>query len=194
MSPRPQKVTDDEVFVAAHRAMARLGPAELTLAHIADEAGLTAGALVQRFGSKRDLLLRLMERFSGGSSGTFAELRRRHRSPLAVLRAYGECMADMASTPAALLRNDPMYTSVFVANLGSIELDAAYHHLYEWGNCPLFATLGRIEKDGDRTVAIVKFSYDERVEDGLYAARSLEKFRAYAEDPAAWVDLDDVTP
>jgi AcrR family transcriptional regulator len=105
MSPRPQKVTDDEVFMAAQRAMSRLGPAELTLAHIADEAGLTAGALVQRFGSKRDLMLRLMQQFSGGTADMFAELRRGHRSPLAVLRAYAECMADMASTPAALIRN-----------------------------------------------------------------------------------------
>ena len=109
MSPRPRKVSDDEVFVAAQRAISRLGPAELTLAHIADEAGLTAGALVQRFGSKRDLLLRLMERFSGGTGEIFAELRRGHRSPLAVLRAYAECMADMASSPEALLRNFAYY-------------------------------------------------------------------------------------
>jgi hypothetical protein len=113
------------------------------------------------------------------------------RMPGPLLRAMirmTRALDQVNLAPAALLRNDPMYTSVFVANLGSIELDAAYHHLYEWGNCPLFATLGRIEKDGNRTVAIVKFSYDERVEDGLYAARSLEKFRAYVEDPAAWVE------
>jgi AcrR family transcriptional regulator len=109
MSPRPRKVTDDDVFVAAQRVMSRLGPAELTLAHIAGEAGLTAGALVQRFGSKRDLMLRLMERFSGGTAEIFAELRRGHRSPLAVLRAYAECMADMASSPEALLRNFAYY-------------------------------------------------------------------------------------
>ena len=59
MSPRPQKVTDDDIFMAAQRAMSRLGPGELTLADIANEAGVTAGLLVQRFGSKRDLLLAL---------------------------------------------------------------------------------------------------------------------------------------
>ena len=53
MSPRPRKVTDDEVFLAAERAMSRLGPAELTLADIAGEAGVSAGLLVQRFGSKK---------------------------------------------------------------------------------------------------------------------------------------------
>ena len=96
MSPRPQKVTDDEIFMAAQRAMSRLGPGELTLADIAGEAGVTAGLLVQRFGSKRDLLLALSKRFSGGTSEMFAELRRGHRSPLATLRAYSDCMAHMA--------------------------------------------------------------------------------------------------
>jgi AcrR family transcriptional regulator len=105
MSPRPQKVTDDEIYMAAQRAMSRLGPGELTLADIAREAGVTAGLLVQRFGSKRDLLLALSKRFSGGTGEMFAELRRGHRSPLATLRAYGDCMAQMADTPAAFARN-----------------------------------------------------------------------------------------
>jgi AcrR family transcriptional regulator len=105
MSPRPRKVSDDEVFMGAYRAMQRLGPGELTLADIAGEAGLTAGALVQRFGSKRDLLLKLSERFSAGTSEMFAQLRGSHRSPLAVVRAYADCMAGMAATPAALIRN-----------------------------------------------------------------------------------------
>jgi AcrR family transcriptional regulator len=105
MSPRPQKVTDDDIFMAAHRAMSRLGPGELTLAEIAKEAGVTAGLLVQRFGSKRDLLLTLSQRFSGGTAEMFADLRRGHRSPLATLRAYSDCMAHMAASPAAFARN-----------------------------------------------------------------------------------------
>lgn len=91
--------------MAAQRAMSRLGPGELTLAEIATEAGVTAGLLVQRFGSKRELLLALSERFSGGTGEMFAELRRGHRSPLATLRAYSDCMAHLASSPAALARN-----------------------------------------------------------------------------------------
>ncbi len=105
MSPRPRKVSDDEIFTAAYQVMQRLGPAELTLAQIADEAGVTAGLLVQRFGSKRDLLLRLAEQFSSGTGEMFAQLRRAHRSPLATLRAYSDCMAGMAETPATLIRN-----------------------------------------------------------------------------------------
>jgi AcrR family transcriptional regulator len=103
--PRPQKVTDDQIFMAVQRAMSRLGPAELTLAEIAREAGVTAGLLVQRFGSKRDLLLALSGAFSGGTSEMFAALRQGHRSPLAALRAYSDCTAQMAASPAAFARN-----------------------------------------------------------------------------------------
>ena len=91
--------------MAAQSAMSKVGPGELTLAHIASEAGVTAGLLVQRFGSKRDLLLKLSEQFSGGTSEMFDELRRSHRSPLATLRAYSDCMAQMAASPAAFARN-----------------------------------------------------------------------------------------
>src|SRR5262245_27854322 len=105
MAGRPQKVTDDEVFSAAQRAMSRLGPHELTLADIAEEAGVTPGRLVQRFGSKRALLLALSERFAASAAPVFAGLRAAHGGPLATLRAYAACMADLAPTPEALLRN-----------------------------------------------------------------------------------------
>jgi AcrR family transcriptional regulator len=98
-------VTDDELFAATHAAMSKLGPGELTLAAIAKEAGVTASVLVQRFGSKRDLLLTLAERYSGGTGEMMTALAARHRSPLAALRDYAECMAGMASSPAALARN-----------------------------------------------------------------------------------------
>ena len=83
MPGRRQKVTDEEVFAAAQRAMSRRGPHELTLADIAGEAGVTPGLLVQRFGSKRDLLVALSERFAGERRPVFAGLRAAHRSPLA---------------------------------------------------------------------------------------------------------------
>jgi len=105
MSPRRAKATDDDIFTAAQRAMTRRGPHELTLADIAAEAGVTAGRLVQRFGGKRELLLALSARFAGSAPSLFAGLRAAHRSPLRTLRAYGACMADLASSPEALARN-----------------------------------------------------------------------------------------
>jgi AcrR family transcriptional regulator len=103
--PRPRKVSDDEVFAAAQRVMARVGPAELTLAEIAAEAGVTAGALVQRFGSKRGLMVTLASLLPAGSPEFFRRMREQHRSPLAAIRAYARCMADLARSPAEVARN-----------------------------------------------------------------------------------------
>jgi AcrR family transcriptional regulator len=97
--PRPRKASDDEVLAAAHRVMARLPPWEFTLGEIAREAGLTAGALVQRFGSKRGLLLRLMEAWSGGARQTLERLRAASASPLAAVFEWGDCLAGMGESP-----------------------------------------------------------------------------------------------
>jgi AcrR family transcriptional regulator len=105
MSPRTRKASDEEVFAAALRAMSRSGPAQLTLGEIAAEAGLTPGALVQRFGSKRRLLLALAEKGADAPTAMFTELRAAHNSPLEALREYARCMAGMGSTPGALAHN-----------------------------------------------------------------------------------------
>src|SRR5262245_36285639 len=100
MSPRPRKVSDQAVFDAASRAMARRGPSQLTLSDIAAEAGVTAGALVQRFGSKRELLLALSRRVASTAEDFFVALRSAHGSPLAALRAYADHLARMGDSPA----------------------------------------------------------------------------------------------
>ena len=105
MSPRPRKVTDEQVFAAAQRAMGRAGPDALTLADIAAEAGVTAGALAQRFGSKRELLVALAAAGAAGTGPFLASLRARHDSPLAALREYAACLAHLAPSAEALARN-----------------------------------------------------------------------------------------
>src|SRR6478672_10616635 len=105
MSPRARKASDEQVFAAALRAMSQTGPAQLTLGEIAAQAGLTPAALVQRFGSKRKLLLALAEKSAEAPTAMFAELRASHESPLAALRAYAQCLAGMGSTPGALAHN-----------------------------------------------------------------------------------------
>jgi AcrR family transcriptional regulator len=105
VSPRPRKVSDDELFAATHAVMNRVGPGELTLSAIARRAGVTAAVLVQRFGSKRNLLLAWSERVADRAGELIAALRQQHRSPLAALRAYADCMAGMAVSPAAFARS-----------------------------------------------------------------------------------------
>ncbi len=93
--------------------------------------------------------------------------------------------------PGAFIVNDVMYTSGFIANLGSLKMGAGYHHLYEWGTCPLFLMLGKIEEramveDGQvvaRRVLHIRFSFDERIDDGLNAGKGIESLRAILEDP-----------
>jgi hypothetical protein len=86
--------------------------------------------------------------------------------------------------PRFMIEGDPMFSSVFVANLGSVGLDAGYHHLWEYGTCSIFAVVGKVHSraDGARVVE-VKYSYDERIADGLYAAVTLLGVKERLENP-----------
>jgi AcrR family transcriptional regulator len=99
---RPRKVSDEDVLAAAVRVMERVGPAQLRLGEIAKEAGVTAGALVQRFGSKRGLLLVLWEQLVSETDAMLGALRAAQRSPLAAVRAYGAGMARMGDGPGGI--------------------------------------------------------------------------------------------
>lgn len=95
--------------------------------------------------------------------------------------------------PERLVEDDPLYASAFVANLGSVGLDAAFHHLFEYGTVPIFVTMGRVHRIplvhedgsvGSHEVFVLRYTYDERIEDGFYAARALEALAGYLADPA----------
>lgn len=104
---RPRKVSDEAVFAATQRAMSRVGPGELSLSDIAREVGVTAGALVQRFGSKRELLLAVVEAWAKGSEEMVESFRKRRSSPVERLLYWGECMAAMGEAPGALAHHLP---------------------------------------------------------------------------------------
>ncbi len=99
MSPRPRTIDDAEVLAAARRVMQRVGPAKFTLQLVSDEAGLAPATLIQRFGSKRQLLRALSGSAAGHTDVMVAELRRVHSSPLSVAREFLLCFAEMARTP-----------------------------------------------------------------------------------------------
>lgn len=92
--PRPRKVTDEQIIAAAARAVGRCGPQALNLAHVAVEAGVAPATLIQRFGSKRALLLAVAESGAGTAAAAFDAARARHRSPS---RALIAALADLAS-------------------------------------------------------------------------------------------------
>jgi hypothetical protein len=93
--------------------------------------------------------------------------------------------------PHAFIKDDPLYTSMFIANLGSLKMGAAIHHLYEWGNCPLFLMAGMIEerpvvRDGElavRKILHLRWSYDERIDDGLNARFGIDSVKRVLENP-----------
>jgi hypothetical protein len=93
--------------------------------------------------------------------------------------------------PASFIENDPLYTSLFCANLGSLQMGAGYHHLYEWGTCSLFVMAGQIEerpvvRNGvieARRVLHLRYSYDERIDDGLNARFGIAGFVYGLEHP-----------
>jgi hypothetical protein len=95
--------------------------------------------------------------------------------------------------PRAFVEPDPMFASAWLANLGSLKMDAVFHHLYEYGNAAVFCTVGQVVeepvvRDGKVVVgrvAHLRFSYDERIDDGMYAGHAARLLKELVEDPAA---------
>ncbi|MEV0774465.1 TetR/AcrR family transcriptional regulator [Streptomyces sp. NPDC050433] len=89
MAGRPRGVDDAAILRATADVVGRVGPAGLTLAAVAREVGVVPGTLMQRFGSKRGLLLALAERAAqsaeAGARTAPERLRRAHGSALAAL-------------------------------------------------------------------------------------------------------------
>ena len=106
MSPRPRLASDAEIVEAAKRVISREGPNGFTLAEVGQEAGIAPSTLVQRFGSKRELMLAVAGRGVGvgteAPESCFAAARRETSSPLEALTRGLEDMASMAPTPEEL--------------------------------------------------------------------------------------------
>ena len=103
MAARPRTVSDEDLVNATIRIMSRLGPVKLTLAAIAKEAGVTAATLVQRFGSKRALMLKLSAEAAAGADACFDMVRAAHPdSPLDAIVAAATMMTQHMGTPEEL--------------------------------------------------------------------------------------------
>jgi hypothetical protein len=153
------------------------------------EAAESLAAMVDR------VYAALAETRSARESPTESEVRRFLRLPAPVLRLATRALRQVDAwnlLPASFIAGDPLFASAFVANLGSVGLDAAFHHLYEYGTIPIFVTMGRTQRapvvgaDGSvssREVYALRYTYDERIEDGFYAARALERVAALLAEP-----------
>ena len=96
--------------------------------------------------------------------------------------------------PRWLTKISPFHGSMFITNMGSLGIPPVFHHLYDFGNIPLFISLGKkhtvyqTQKDG--TVAKRKFIditvvCDERICDGHYYATAFKNLNRFVEK--AWL-------
>lgn len=94
--------------------------------------------------------------------------------------------------PASITDGDPNYGTVLLSNLGSIQCDATYHHLNNYGTNSIMITIGEIHKaqvldrEGNpalRDVVNFGVTLDERIADGFYFARSMKLMRHLVEHP-----------
>jgi chloramphenicol O-acetyltransferase len=117
---------------------------------------------------------------------------------LRLLFAFLRWMDFYFNMPRAFTDVDPLRCSVYVANLGSIGIEAPFHHLFEWGNCSMFIAIGKIGykpvalEDGTlvaRKMVEVKVTLDERIADGFYFARSLELMESYLKNPESIANM-----
>lgn len=96
--------------------------------------------------------------------------------------------------PKFLLEVSPFHGSVFFTSMGSLGIPAIYHHLYDFGNLPVFCAFGCKEKvkelDENGTPVDAKyidfsFVLDERTVDGFYYATALKYFQKILRHPEA---------
>ncbi len=94
--------------------------------------------------------------------------------------------------PYDLIKADPNYATVFLTNLGSIRLNAGYHHLSNWGTTSVFVVIGEkvrkpvFKADGTfemRDTLDVGITLDERIADGYYYARTVHLLKKLIEEP-----------
>lgn len=93
--------------------------------------------------------------------------------------------------PKKIIELSPFHTSAFLTNVGSIGIDAIYHHLYNFGTTSLFFAMGKKKRDfihedeeivEEKCISIA-FVGDERICDGYYYASSFKLFNKYIKRP-----------
>ena len=94
--------------------------------------------------------------------------------------------------PKFLLELSPFHGSLFFTSMGSLGIPPIYHHLYDFGNLPVFGAFGckrrAVEVLEDGTIVPskyidVKFVLDERICDGYYYATFFKYYRRLLRNP-----------
>lgn len=141
---------------------------------------------------KRDIKVAKSDEVKKDDDKVIETLMKLPRFMLRLLFAFLRWMDFYFNMPKMFADVDPLRCSAYIANLGSIGIQAPFHHLFEWGNCSMFIAIGKIgympvaQQDGtltSRKMVEVKVTLDERIADGFYFARSLELIEEYLKNP-----------
>jgi len=115
--------------------------------------------------------------------------------PRLILRfavGFLEFLDYFGKMPKFIIDASPFHGSVIITDLGSIGLPAIYHHLYNFGNLPVFIALGAKKKvnelsmDGkvvSKKYIEFKFVVDERICDGFYFSQAFKVFKSLLRNP-----------
>lgn len=96
--------------------------------------------------------------------------------------------------PMKLLDASPFHGSMIITDLGSLGIGPIYHHLYNFGNLPVFLAFGakrrvvELDKTGlpvERKYIDYKAVMDERTVDGIYYAAAFKYIKYYLRNPSA---------
>lgn len=127
-----------------------------------------------------------------GATNTIAILNHLPRIMLKMVMGILKWMDYHGLYPKAFMAVDPYFSTVFISNLGSIKMDANYHHLANWGTNSFFVTIGEkkpspfFKEDGSyemRTTLDLGLTIDERIADGVYYANSVKLLKEILNNP-----------
>lgn len=94
--------------------------------------------------------------------------------------------------PKVIIDGSPFHGSVIMTDLGSIGLPAIYHHLYNFGNLPVFIAMGAKNKvyemnsKGEvspKRYIEFKVVVDERICDGFYFSQAFKYYKSLLKNP-----------
>ena len=94
--------------------------------------------------------------------------------------------------PKVLLELSPFHGTLFFTSMGSLGIKPVYHHLYDFGNLPVFGAFGmkrkayEVQEDGSvvmKKYVDIKFVTDERIVDGYNYATFFKYFRRLVAHP-----------
>ena len=104
--------------------------------------------------------------------------------------------------PGLFKELSPFHASLFITSMGSLGIPPIYHHLYDFGNCPVFCSFGckrtayELDSEGNvqpRKYVDIKWVTDERIVDGFYYASVMKRMRSLMLHPERLDEVHEVT-